>query len=80
MGRGKPNPKLIEADQREAERKHAEDQMDKMCRRLKEEEKAEQKNPHELSTSEGSSGGSPARDRLPETQNKFRVLFAPKAP
>ena len=28
MGRGKPNAKLIEAEQREAERKRAEDQMD----------------------------------------------------
>ena len=55
--------------------------MEEMCRRLKEEEKAEPKNnPHNLSTSEGSSGGSPTHDRLPETQNEFRVLFASEAP
>ena len=76
MGRGKRNAKLIEADRKEAERKEAEDQMEEIYRRLMEEDKAKPKNnPHNVSTSEGSSGGSPTHDCLPETQNEFRVLF-----
>ena len=46
MGRGKPTPKLIEAEQREAERKQDEDQMEELYRSVKDDEKAKHKNPH----------------------------------